>query len=129
MSLQLLQMSFFIIPSVSFSLSPHVFLVKSSKSVLHNLMFYFPSSQNATCVISHYVFVDLYWCVVSGLFPNSLEVKSPGAHDLKSRRSTFQEANESADSDSKTRPASSVITTDENNAALCGEGFFFRCEL
>lgn len=87
-------------------------------------MFYFLSSQNGTCVISHYVFVDLYWCVVSGLFPNSLEVKSPGAHDLKSRRSTFQEANESADSDSEMCPSSNVIRTDENSAALSGEGFF-----
>lgn len=81
-------------PSVSSRLS-----LKSSKSVLHNLMFYFLSSQNGTCVISRYVFVDLLWC-----FPNSLQFKSPDVHNPKSRlESAFQEANKSAYSSKMSR--------------------------
>lgn len=51
-----------------FPLSPHILPLKSSKSAHHNLLpflfilFYlFLSSQSGARIISHYVFVDLFW--------------------------------------------------------------------
>ncbi len=69
--------------SLSITLSPSVssyLSLKSSKSVLRNLMFYFLSSQNGTCIISHYVFVDLLWCLSFVCVHNSFQLMSEVSH-------------------------------------------------